>query len=265
MLPDQKTLSVKLDDKITFDQNETTADIKQIDSLNHSLIYQHEYSFVRFKKYALVFFVLVIVINFFCNLALLIANCQPQETIEENYYLPFHMLDFYQSFIFAFIEACILFVTGAITTKSFKTLLVLLNVGGTLVALILFTFDPEFFESLSHWIEYSTQVLLTLTDFLFLFATKDPSSPFYKYRFYESVLIVISLILNILKLFYYGEVIPTKMGGERSAHFFEYSGEMFNDVFAFFFTLWNIQIVNEDVGYILFKGKEQVIELCKRN
>jgi hypothetical protein len=47
--------------------------------------------------------------------------------------------------------------------------LIITNIGGTLTALILFNFNPEYFETISHWIEYSTQLLLTLTDFLFIF------------------------------------------------------------------------------------------------
>ena len=118
-------------------------------------MYSHFYNNHKFKQNILIFFILVIVINFFCNLALLVANCHPQDVIEENYYLPFHMLDFYGSFFFALSEGCVLILTGIVTLDSIKIYLIILNIGGTLVALILFTFDPEFFEVTSHWIEYS--------------------------------------------------------------------------------------------------------------
>ncbi len=43
--------------------------------------------------------------------------------------------------------------------------------------------------------------------------------------------------MAVLKLFIYSELIETEMGGERAAHFFEFTGEMFNDIFALIFTV----------------------------
>ena len=137
--------------------------------------------------------------------------------------------------MFALIEGLVLLLTGAIT-NIFGLTLVIVNAGGTLTALILFLLNAEFFEVTSHWIEYSTQLFITITDFIFIFGTKDKTSALYKYRYYEFVLISISLCLNGIKLLVYGDVIETQMGGERAAHFFEYTGEMFNDIFAFMFT-----------------------------
>ncbi len=45
-----------------------------------------------------------------------------------------------------------------------------------------------------------------------------------------------SLGLSFFKLLVFGEVIHYDMGPERAAHYFEYTGEMFNDTFAFIFT-----------------------------
>ena len=119
----------------------------------------------------------------------------------------------------------------------------MINVGGTLIALILFLFKAEFWEAPAHWIEYAVQCCVTITSFIFIFGNQDKTNVLYKYRYLEAVLITASLALCIMKLFFYGEVIEVEMGGERSAHFFEYSGEMFNDIFAFMFTLIRLRDV----------------------
>lgn len=65
------------------------------------------------------------------------------------------MLDFWGAFVFALCEGLVLLMTGIVQLKDFKIYLIIVNIGGTLIALILFTFDPDFFEVISHWIEYS--------------------------------------------------------------------------------------------------------------
>jgi putative effector of murein hydrolase LrgA (UPF0299 family) len=56
------------------------------------------------------------------------------------------------------------YVTGALSYG-----IILVNVGGTVVALILFLFNAEFWETPAHWIEYSVQMFVTLTSFAFIF------------------------------------------------------------------------------------------------
>ncbi|CAD8094181.1 unnamed protein product [Paramecium sonneborni] len=238
---------------------QSTSQSQPLNEQNKNLLYSHIYNNQKFKQNILIFFILVIVINFFCNLALLVANCHPQEVIEDNYYLPFHMLDFYGSFFFALSEGCVLILTGIVTIDSIKIYLIILNVGGTLVALILFTFDPEFFEVTSHWIEYSVQLLLTLTDFLFIFQ-QDKQSLMYKYRFYESCIIILAFIMSFLKLLIYGGVIPTNDQNERMAHFLEYSGEMINDCFAIFFIIIQLNKETQDIMETMQTSLERLLD-----
>ncbi len=133
-------------------------------------------------------------------------------------------------------ESIVLIICGYIT-GALSYGIILVNVGGTVVALILFLFNAEFWETPAHWIEYSVQMFVTLTSFAFIFGNQDKSGVLYKYRYHEAVLILISFIISVLKLFVYGEVIELEIGTERGAHFFEYSGELLNDVFALVFTL----------------------------
>ena len=130
------------------------------------------------------------------------------------------------------------YVTGALSYG-----IILVNVGGTVVALILFLFNAEFWETPAHWIEYSVQMFVTLTSFAFIFGNQDKTGVLYKYRYHEAVLVIISFIISVFKLFVYGEVIELEIGGERGAHYFEYSGELLNDIFALTFTLIRYQSV----------------------
>ena len=139
--------------------------------------------------------------------------------------------------------------------------MIIVNVGGTLIALILFLFNAEFFETTAHWIEYSIQFCVTFTSFAFIFGNQDKKSALYKYRYYEAGLVCISLIIACLKLFVYGEVIEFEMGGERAAHFFEYSGEMFNDAFALAFTIIRLTAVKKQILNVLYGSDKMVTSM----
>jgi hypothetical protein len=130
--------------------------------------------------------------------------------------------------------------------------MIIVNVGGTLIALILFLFNAEFFETTAHWIEYSIQFCVTFTSFAFIFGNQDKTSALYKYRYYEAGIVCISLVMACLKLFIYGGVIEFDMGAERAAHFFEYSGEMFNDLFALAFTIIRLKAVKKQILVVLY-------------
>jgi len=136
--------------------------------------------------------------------------------------------------------------------------MIIVNVGGTLIALILFLFNAEFFETTAHWIEYSVQFCVTFTSFAFIFGNQDKTSALYKYRYYEAGLVCISLVMACLKLFVYGEVIEFDMGGERAAHFFEYAGEMFNDAFALAFTIIRLKAVKKQILAVLY-GSDKML------
>ena len=141
--------------------------------------------------------------------------------------------------------------------------ILIVNVGGTLVALILFLFDGEIWETPAHWIEYSIQLFVTLTSFVFIFGNKDKTSVLYRYRYLEAGLVCISLAIASLKLFVYGEVIEFEMGGERAAHYFEYSGELFNDIFAIMFTYIRYQQAQQQIMSALVASERQVINMLK--
>jgi len=142
--------------------------------------------------------------------------------------------------VFNLVEAIVL-IQGKFISTFVSYAVIIINVGGSYIALILFLFNAEFWEAPSHWIEYAVQCFVTATSFAFIFGNRDKSNVLFKYWYYEYGILSVALIISILKLFVYGDVIETEMGGERAAHFFEYTGELINDIFAFAFTVVWIQ------------------------
>lgn len=71
------------------------------------------------------------------------------------------------------------------------------------------------------------------------------------------------MILACLKLFVYGGVIEFHMEAERAAHFFEYTGEMFNDVFALAFTVIRLKAVKNQILIILYGSEKLVASIVR--
>jgi hypothetical protein len=203
--------------------------------------------YLKIKKFVLGFMFFYITIYFFSSTTLLIANSQGQEKIEENFSGGFHLLDFLGSFIFALVEASALVISGMMSIGDLRFFTAMFNVGCTLVALILYSFNPEYWEVPAHWCEYAAQVCLTLADFFFVLHNfKDKENILYRYRFCEIIIISLLTLASILKLFVFGSIIVLSDHPDHDAHYFEFIGEMCNAMFAFTFT------------YFLFKENKLV-------
>ena len=190
---------------------------------------------IKSSQNFLVFLIFVSICYFFSTTSLLIANTQSLESID-SYMLPFHNLDFIGSFVFALIESLTLIYAEVIVFGEPRFFLVLINVGLTLVAAILFLIKSDYWEVTSHWIEFSAQVFLTSIDLIFIYHQfKDTNNPLYKYRYYEVALVFALLLSSIFKLLFYGNIIKTGIDGEKLAHYLEFIGEQINVCFALIF------------------------------
>ena len=170
---------------------------------------------------------------------LLGANFNDQEFIEEHYYLPFHYAEFWSAFLFTLVEAFIFVSAGVFgfTTWFQRIFMVIVasNVVSSLVAALLFTFSPEFFERPAHYVEYASQITVTLANFIFIFPNRKSYKPLvFAFSF---VLACVLLVCAILKLIFYVDLIATEVGPERASHFFEFTGEMVNSLWAFIYAL----------------------------
>lgn len=226
-----------------FTQLQPIAEANNYGQKIHSLLHHlRDHQSSARRRVELLVYMFLIVIYFGILASLLGANFQPQSVIEETYFIPFHMLEFWGAFAFAVLEAFILVSIGVLDVEHhwYAALLVAINICATLVAAILFSFDPEAYEFISHLIEYSAQITLTAANFLFIFLLpRQPTSTLVqtwkRFRIVEIVVVACFMVVAILKFLVYLSVIVTDMEPERAAHFFEFTGEMANAVFAFVF------------------------------
>jgi hypothetical protein len=197
-----------------------------------------KFSEIKREKLFIAFMLFFLVLYFFSSCTLLIANCQSMKIIEEKYNIPFTAIDFWGSFFFTLVEACILVNANILSIGSLRFLIVAFNIGMTLIAAVLYSLNPEFWEVPCHWIEFVAQICIALSDLIFIFHQfkNKTDNILYRYRYYEALVISILVLGNIFKLLLFGGGIKIGMDGEQAAHFIEYIGEMINTIFAFLFT-----------------------------
>ncbi|KAL3905756.1 MAG: hypothetical protein SGILL_009547 [Bacillariaceae sp.] len=181
--------------------------------------------------------------------SLLAANNLSQDLIEERYFAPFHYTEFWSAFVFTLLEAFILIGDSALafqTTWEMCMLYLLgFNVVTSLIAAMLFTLHPETYEETSHLIEYASQIAVTMVDFVFIFQGSDGvgsplqlgSSQYSNKKrvpiFAKVAFATLLLIMDIFKFLFYLDIIPTRIGEERSSHYLEFVGELLNSLWAF--------------------------------
>ncbi|CAJ1962290.1 unnamed protein product [Cylindrotheca closterium] len=183
-------------------------------------------------------------------ISLLAANNFNQETvIERFYFLPFHMYEFWGSVYFALVEGYILLVADdsffTMDPSSQSTLIHMLsiNVVSTMTAASLFTLNPAIFEVTAHYIEYSSQLTVTLIDAYFMFLPRNGSKELRDRRkMGDNVPVSVQqgyfgllLLADLAKFALYAGFIPTAISKERSSHYVEFTVEILNSLWAFMY------------------------------
>ncbi|KAG7345054.1 hypothetical protein IV203_032585 [Nitzschia inconspicua] len=240
--------------------SEFTSSTPEVLTLLHGI---HDYHVTFHQRTNMMLYMIIITTYIGVVLTLLVANNQSQDYIEKHYFLPFHFFEFFGALVFAITEAFL--ILGGLGQASgnqgermnqLAVLLTIFNVITSAVACILFTLCPQLFEVPSHYIEYSSQVTITLVDYIFLVqlsgrwrsGKNDNIAPSWKKSSMSILLMSSLLIMSILKLFVYSELIPTSMGGERSSHYIEFTGELLNCILAFRFAAMQYCSMNQRLG-----------------
>jgi hypothetical protein len=175
-------------------------------------------------------------------MGLLFANFHSQKYIEENYYLPFHLSEFWAVFIFTTLEAYILVITNTVELNStLRAFLVFFNVVSTFSCALMFTLDPHTFEVPAHYFEYSLQILITCVNFFFISSTDT------KYLYVQRSIAFGVLALSVMQICIYSGLVETGIEPERAAHFCEFSNEIFNGLFALGYSISIFQRFHNDV------------------
>jgi len=210
----------------------------------------HNHQQINSKKTLILFYNFLILIYIGIQFGLMGVNFQDQDFIEANYYLPFHLLEFWAVFCFTLLESLILIATGNVTTEDWANTLqagiLLFNVVATLTAAIVFSMFPELYEVPAHYMEYSIQILITITDFIFIMKTTNKLDN--KWFTYSKITFAVStFLLSVFQLLIYSDTIPVPMGGERAGHFMEFSNEIANGIFALWYGSQMYSIYNDDL------------------
>lgn len=114
----------------------------------HRVIHHiNDYSIMNTRKNLTLLYMFLIITFMGVNLGLLGTNFKSQNFIEENYYVPFHVLEFWAVFAFTITEAFLLVVTESLNWGSkLRCLLVFVNILGSLTAALIMSMDPEVYE-----------------------------------------------------------------------------------------------------------------------
>jgi hypothetical protein len=153
--------------------------------------------------------------------------------------------------------------TTTTTNSLWPTLLIFVNVMGTFATALLFTLDPEQYEVVTHYMEYTLQIMISAVNWIFVHhltstagtstttitgtgtGTGDRrratttgrrwSNPIVV-RHYELGTASVIVALSFVTVFLYSGALP--MGSvepERAGHFAEFVNEILNGLFAFLY------------------------------
>jgi len=203
--------------------------------LTLNIHYHHQ---MNTKKTLILIYNFLILLYIGVQFGLLGVNFQTQDFIEANYYLPFHLLEFWAVFILTVLESLILIATGNINTEDWPNTIqgsvLLFNVLSTLTAAIIFSMFPNTYEVPSHYMEYSIQILITLTDFIFIYKSSKTSDN-KTYTYIKFGFAISTLCLSVFQILVYAAAFSTGIEAERAAHFCEFSNEIANGCFALWY------------------------------
>jgi hypothetical protein len=186
------------------------------------------------------------------QIALLVLNAQSEEFIEHDINVPFHLIEFWAIFAFTLLEAFLLSTSmnDVVTTATPPASRVVylgtigLNIALTLIAAILISIDMIKFETTAHFIEYVAQLPITLVDVVFVVQQSKAKSVCHALVSYGGLVSLLVFVATVFQLLVYCEAIDTGISSEQSAHFFEFTIELVNSIFALWFAIRNRQALH---------------------
>ena len=127
------------------------------------------------------------------------------------------------------------------------------NVVLTLMSALILSIYREF-ESTSHFIEYSAQILISCVNFLFIIKAKkekeENTIPEQNFLNFKTFIAFLSTLLSIFNLLVYAKAFNVNMEPERAAHFCEFINESVNACFAMVFAVQLLREVEREMKII---------------
>ena len=189
------------------------------------------------------------------NIALIVVNyvnSQDQENppISER---AFHLLEFWATFFFAIVTCISLTSTPKSILNIYNNpmtlrLVLFFNIVASSMPAMLMSLNTEYFEVLSHQIEYLNELTMSFIDLVLLWSLC-------KFEGANAIMAVIASVVAFIQLAIYngmGRTDDGEMIGEVPAHFLEFTFGIISSLIGFAFCMDNKFVCKKEIGQILY-------------
>jgi hypothetical protein len=195
-------------------------------------------------------FIVLIVLNYTLN------NASEPPNVSDT---TFHRIEFWTTFLYALVDAYALVNSPKTMISIWENpnalkILFFFNVVAALTPAFLITIDLEYFEKISHEIEYLNEFSLSFVSFILLgslVGQKKDGSPRGSALLVSGSVIVAGTTLLVYNL-----------GYEEYAHYLEFLVNIFTCLITFWFCMDNRFVAEMEIGQILF-GYHRDCNLCR--
>jgi hypothetical protein len=176
----------------------------------------------------------------------------------------FHILEFLGTFVFSVVTCISLTSTPKSILNIYDNpltlrLVLFFNIVAASVPAILVMLNYEYFEIVSHEIEYLNEVTMSFVDLVLLWSLcsiEGQTSTVWMASIASFISLVQLAVYNCM-----GRTEDGDMAGEVPAHFLEFSFEIISSLIAFWFCMDNKYVCGKEIGEILY-GTHEYCNIC---
>jgi uncharacterized membrane protein len=229
-------------------------DIRPLNSSQNVLLV---YRLNEMRSLERVNFTLAIACLVYCgiNIALIIVNYVNSQHREDPPISEkaFHLLEFWATFCFAIVTCISLTSTPKSILNIYNhplalRLILFFNIVASSIPAMLMALNTEYFEVISHQIEYLNELTMSFIDLVLVWSLC-------KFEGANAIMAVIASIVACVQLAIYngmGRTDDGEMIGEVPAHFLEFTFGIISSLIAFAFCMDNKFVCKKEIGQILY-------------
>lgn len=216
-------------------------------------------------------FTLAIACLVYCgiNIALIIVNYVNSNSPTNNVVVSeksFHLLEFWATFFFSIVTCISLTSTPKSILNIYNDpltlrLILFFNIVAASLPAVLITLNMEYFETISHQIEYLNELTMSFIDLVLVWSLCQSAGA----DSATTSMAVISSIVALIQLAVYNGMGKTDSGqmiGEVPAHFLEFTFGIISSLIAFAFCMDNKFVCKKEIGEILY-GTHIDCNICR--
>jgi len=174
----------------------------------------------------------------------------------------FHLLEFWATFVFAVVTCIGLASTPKSILDIYSNplalrLVLFFNIVAASLPAVLISLNHEYFEILSHQIEYCNELTMSFVDLVLLWSLCQ-------FEGTSTIMAGIASIMALVQLAVYngmGETENGEMVGEVPAHYLEFTFGIISSLIAFWFVMDNKFVCGKEIGQILY-GTHRDCNIC---